>query len=345
MLTKADFRAIMRRQKTLVIDGALATELETRGHDLKHPLWSGKVLRDDPDSIQQVHLDYYLAGADVAITASYQASTDGLKKHLQVDHDEATELIKRSVRLAQRARCQAYQQGRDEEGSKLLIAGSVGPYGAYLSDGSEYRGDYKLTADEYRTFHQPRVKALVDAGVDMLAIETIPSMSETEGILAMLKDDVPDTIAWLSITLRDSEHMSDGTPLTQLVEKTAQSEQIVAIGVNCVPMRMVTASLQHTKSILEDMPSPASNRDASAIATSGYQLPLVCYPNSGETWNAETKLWEGSKSGSKDELTTRVAYWQDAGARLIGGCCRTGPEFVKGVAKALKQQRQQDEGE
>ncbi|KAK4560488.1 AdoMet-homocysteine methyltransferase [Recurvomyces mirabilis] len=345
MLTKADFRAIMRRQKTLVIDGALATELETRGHDLKHPLWSGKVLRDDPDSIQQVHLDYYLAGADIAITASYQASTDGLKKHLKVDHHDATELIKRSVRLAQRARCQAYQQGRDEEGSRLLIAGSVGPYGAYLSDGSEYRGDYILTADEFRTFHYPRVKALVDAGVDILAIETIPSMSETEAILAMLKDDFPDIIAWLSITLRDSEHMSDGTPLTELVEKTAQSEQIIALGVNCVPMRMVTAALQHLKSILEDLPSPVSNGDASVTPTLRIHMPLVCYPNSGEVWNAETKLWEGSKSGSENELATRVGYWQEAGARLMGGCCRTGPAFVEGVATALRDEQQQDDGE
>ncbi|KAK5116005.1 hypothetical protein LTR62_000461 [Meristemomyces frigidus] len=332
MLTRIDFYTLLNRRKTLVIDGALATELETRGHDLNHQLWSGRTLQEDPESIQKVHLDYYLAGADIAITASYQTSTDGLQKYLHVSNDEAISLIQRSVHLAQRARDQAYKQGRDAKTCKLLVAGSVGPYGAFLHDGSEYRGDYSMTTEHYRDFHYPRVKALVDAGVDMLAIETIPSMPEIEAILLMLAKDFPTTIAWLSITLRDSEHLSDGTPIKSVITATAESKQIIAAGVNCIPLRMVTASLQHMKSVLEDLPA-------------AQQMPLLCYPNSGETFHSETNSWEGSGLGSDDELATRVAYWRDAGARLIGGCCRTGPGHVGGIAKTLKEQHAQEQEE
>lgn len=140
MLTKAEFDNILERNTTLIIDGALATELEARGHDLKHPLWSGKILKDNPNSIKSVHLDYFAAGADIAITASYQASTQGLLEHFGMDEHEAQNLIKQSVYLAQQAREETYASGKAPRERRLLVAGSVGPYGAYLNDGSEYTG-------------------------------------------------------------------------------------------------------------------------------------------------------------------------------------------------------------
>ncbi|KAI7360515.1 hypothetical protein KC336_g21971, partial [Hortaea werneckii] len=131
MLPKTDFRALLQQKQSLIIDGALATELEARGHDLNNALWSARLLQKDPGSIQQVHLDYYLAGADIAITASYQASTIGLSEHLGLDECEAAELVKRSVKIAQDARSDAFDQlssvatskATDTE-RKLLVAGS-----------------------------------------------------------------------------------------------------------------------------------------------------------------------------------------------------------------------------
>ncbi|KAK0884781.1 AdoMet-homocysteine methyltransferase [Friedmanniomyces endolithicus] len=318
MLTPDDFRSLLQHRRTLVIDGALATELETKGLDLNHALWSGKALRDNPSTIQEVHLDYYLAGADIAITSSYQASTQGLKDRLGIDEKEAMDLVKTSVKLAQEARREAYKTRKIEEGRKLLVAGSVGPYGAYLSDGSEYRGDYQRTTHEFQAFHRPRIAALVDQGADLLAIETMPSLPEIEAVIALLKSDFPTAIAWISCTLRDAEHLSDRTPMVDVLQLAASSEQIVAFGVNCVPMRLCTAALQNLQ------------------ASPGNALPLLCYPNSGETWDAETKTWRGERGIAESELATRVAYWRVAGAKLIGGCCRAGPRDVAEIARALR---------
>ncbi|KAK1062844.1 AdoMet-homocysteine methyltransferase [Friedmanniomyces endolithicus] len=318
MLTPDDFRSLLQQSGSMVIDGALATELETKGLDLNHPLWSGKALRDKPSTIQEVHLDYYLAGADIAITSSYQASTQGLKDHLSIDEKEAKDLVKTSVKLAQDARREAYETGKIEKEKRLLVAGSVGPYGAYLSDGSEYRGDYQQTVHEFQAFHRPRIAALVDQGADLLAIETMPSLPEIEAVIALLKSDFPTAIAWISCTLRDAEHLSDGTPMVDVLQLAASSEQIVAFGVNCVPMRLCTAALQNLQ------------------ASPGNALPLLCYPNSGETWDAETKTWRGERGIAESELATRVAYWRVAGAKLIGGCCRAGPRDVAEIARALR---------
>ncbi|KAK0835598.1 Vacuolar protein sorting-associated protein 26 [Friedmanniomyces endolithicus] len=324
MLTPKEFRSLLQQRGTLVVDGALATELETKGLDLNHPLWSGKALRDNPTTIQVVHLDYYLAGADIAITSSYQTSTQGLKDHLSIDEKEAMDLVRKSVKLAQEARREAYETGKIEEGRKLLVAGSIGPYGAYLSDGSEYRGDYQRTVHEFQTFHRPRIAALVDQGADLLAIETMPSLPEIEAVIALLKSDFPTAIAWISCTLRDAEHLSDGTRMVDVLRLAAGSEQIVAFGVNCVPMRLCTAALQNLQACLVDLPAPSN------------AFPLLCYPNSGEIWDAETKTWRGERGAAENELATRVAYWRDAGARLIGGCCRAGPKDVAEIARALR---------
>ncbi|KAK5716399.1 AdoMet-homocysteine methyltransferase [Elasticomyces elasticus] len=325
MLTPTTFRELLQQRGTLVLDGALATELEYRGIDINHALWSGKALRDDAKTICEVHKDYYLSGADIAITASYQTSTQGLKDHFNVDEQAAVDLIEQSVVLAQDARRDAYASGKIEDGKKLLVAGSVGPYGAYLADGSEYRGDYQRTAEEFHAFHRPRVTALVDAGVDLLAIETMPSMPEIQALTTMLQAEFPNTVAWISCTLRDAEHLSDGTPMADVLKLVASSEQIVAFGINCIPMRLCTATLLNLQAHLEDLAPPAN------------ELPLLCYPKSGGIWNAETKTWSGAGAANGSELATRVAYWQNAGARLIGGCCRTGPADITAIAAALQQ--------
>jgi homocysteine S-methyltransferase len=311
MLTKDAFTSILNKRGTLVIDGALATELESRGHNLTHPLWSGLVLRDSPESIQQVHLDYYLAGADVAITASYQASSRGLAEHFGLDEDASSELIKRSVKLAQNARDEAYETGIKRQ---LLVAGSVGPFGAYINDGSEYRGDYERTSEEFRAFHRPRIQALVDAGSDFLAIETMPKLEEIIALLDLLRDEFANVICWLTCTLKDDQHLSDGNPLRDLVNVlNRHSERIVAFGINCVPIAIVSTSLQHMQTLT--------------------QLPLACYPNSGEIYEAGTNSWKGTGSQAYN-LESLVHEWQSNGAKLIGGCCRTGPDIIPAIARA-----------
>ncbi|MEZ2387978.1 homocysteine S-methyltransferase [bacterium RCC_150] len=302
----------------LILDGAMATELEARGCDLDDPLWSAKVLLEKPQLIQQVHRDYFDAGAAVAITASYQATPQGFARR-GIDTAAALELVALTVRLADEAR-RGYVAENPNAGP-LLVAGSVGPYGAYLSDGSEYRGDYVLSPEEFADFHRPRIQALVEAGADFLACETLPSFAEAKALLSLVEEF--DVESWFSFTLRDGAHISDRTPLAEVATSFDRHPLVAAVGVNCVPLHLV---------------SPALETLRAATGTA-----LVVYPNSGESYDAVSKTWGpgqdrahglgpgGSRGPSNLEEGSRV--WRELGARLIGGCCRTTPEDIASVAK------------
>lgn len=295
--------AILEKQPFVVLDGAMATELEARGCNLADSLWSAKVLVENPELIREVHLDYYRAGAQVAITASYQATPAGFAAR-GLDEAQSRALIGKSVELARKAR-EAYLAENLHAGT-LLVAGSVGPYGAYLADGSEYRGDYVRSIEEFTAFHRPRVEALLDAGADLLACETLPSFVEIKALAALLAG-YPRARAWFSFTLRDSEHLSDGTPLREVVSALANSPQIVALGINCIALENTTAALKHLQSLTS--------------------LPLVVYPNSGEHYDAVTKTWHHHGEAC-ETLAGYLPQWLEAGARLIGGCCRTTPKDI-----------------
>ena len=296
----------------LILDGALATELETRGCQLADALWSAKVLMENPELIYQVHYDYFVAGARCAITASYQATPQGFAMR-GLSEDESLALIARSVELARRARHDYLAVRPDAK--TLLVAGSVGPYGAFLADGSEYRGDYALPEAEMMAFHRPRVQALLTAGADLLACETLPSFAEAQALVKLLAE-FPDARAWFSFTLRDARHISDGTPLAEVVSWLSQQSQVVALGVNCVALESVTPALQQLQALTDK--------------------PLVVYPNSGEQYDAGSKTWHSAPSGCT--LHDKLAEWQQAGAKLIGGCCRTSPNDIAAIARACQPQ-------
>ncbi|KAF6661498.1 homocysteine S-methyltransferase [Enterobacteriaceae bacterium EKM102V] len=296
----------------LILDGALATELEARGCQLADALWSAKVLMEDPELIYQVHYDYFVAGARCAITASYQATPQGFATR-GLSEEASLALIARSVELAQRARHDYLAVRPDAK--TLLVAGSVGPYGAFLADGSEYRGDYALLEAEMMAFHRPRVQALLAAGADLLACETLPSFAEAQALVKLLAE-FPDARAWFSFTLRDAGHISDGTPLAEVVSWLNQQPQVVALGVNCVALESVTPALQQLQTLTDK--------------------PLVVYPNSGEQYDAGSKTWHSAPSGCT--LHDKLAEWQQAGARLIGGCCRTSPGDIAAIARTCQPQ-------
>ncbi|MCI4010909.1 homocysteine S-methyltransferase [Brevibacterium sp. ZH18] len=286
----------------IIIDGGLGTALESRGIDLSHELWSAALLRDAPETLAEVHADFIRAGARIVTTASYQATPLGFER-ASIPAEEGRRLVERSVVIARRA--------ADSANGRVLIAGSVGPYGAALGDGAEYTGDYHLSDAEFADFHRPRIEALVSAGADLLAIETQPRLPEVR-VLAALADEygIP---AWLSVTLADGGHMADGTPLTDLAEAVAGSAMIRALGVNCVRPSLVLPAL-----------------DALASTT---DRPLIAYPNSGEVYDAATMDWH--EGASFDTSPAALAPWVTAGARLIGGCCRTTPADIDGLARAL----------
>lgn len=302
----------LQQQGTLILDGGLATLLEARGHDLSDHLWSARLLRDDPQAIVAAHTDYLEAGADCIISASYQATVPGFMR-AGLSPEEAVALMQRAVALAREAR-DAFWQNSGPHGARLrpLVAASVGPYGAYLADGSEYTGAYDLDAGALLAFHQERWHLLAEAGPDLMACETIPSGVEAQA-LARLMPETPWMPVWASFSCRDEAHLSDGTPLAQVVGLLAPQEQIVAIGVNCTAPRFIPALIRTVRAVTDK--------------------PVLVYPNSGETYDAVRRLWLGQSE--PQDFGRLSEQWRAAGASLIGGCCRTGPDHVAAIRAHL----------
>ena len=295
------FDRIRAEHRTVVLDGGLATELQRRGADLRDPLWSAKVLVEDPDAIREVHQTYFEAGADVAISASYQATFEGLAGR-GIEHADAARLMRRSVELA-----------REAAGGDRVVAASVGPYGAMLGNGAEYTGDYDKDQDELVEFHVPRIEALAEAGPDVFAVETIPSFVEA-GALVRALEKVPEIAAWVSFSCRDGGHVCDGTPIGSAVEVVAASPSVVAVGVNCT-------SPLHVERLVETISATTDK-------------PVVCYPNRGSFWDPMRKTWtDPPRQDARPPL--RPVAWKEAGATLIGGCCGTTPEDIAAIASAL----------
>ncbi len=291
----------------VVIDGAMSTALEALGCDLNDALWSARLLTDDPDKIRTVHRQYFEAGADVAITASYQASAAGFAKK-GLDETEAARLIGLSVTLAQKAR-DDYLASHAKR--PLLVAGSVGPYGAFLANGAEYTGDYALTPEAFREFHRVRLDALAAAGADLIAVETQPRLDEVAVLLQMLEER--GLSAWVSFTLRDEAHIADGTPIEEAARLCDASPATDAVGLNCVKRELAAGALK---------------RMAAVTAK-----PLLLYPNSGETYDPATKTWHHPVNSPSWAHFTKE--WRHLGVKCLGGCCRTLPADIATIARLL----------
>ena len=301
--------AILDHQSALVIDGALATELERRGYDLKDDLWSAKILLEHPEVIKQLHYDYFRSGADCAITASYQATVEGFTKH-GLNEKEAIALVQKSVKLAMEARDEFWLDKTNRVGrAKPFVAASVGPYGAFLADGSEYRGNYGLTERELMDFHRARMGALIEAGADMLACETIPSLIEAKALAKLLKE-FPHTVAWFSFSARDEKHISEGQAFGDCVRELEDNLQVAAIGINCTSPKYIPSLIYEARKATEK--------------------PVLAYPNSGEIYDATQHHWDGRPV--YESFGEEAKEWYKAGARLIGGCCRTTPEDIRVIA-------------
>ncbi|MBQ0852606.1 homocysteine S-methyltransferase [Streptomyces sp. BH-SS-21] len=290
---------------TVVLDGGLSNQLRAGGHDLSDELWSARLLMEQPEAITEAHLAYFEAGADVAITSSYQATFEGFARR-GVSRERAGELLALSVGLAREA---ARRAGAKGVRGPLWVAASVGPYGAMLADGSEYRGRYGLSVGELERFHRPRVEVLAEARPDVLALETVPDVDEARALVRAVRGlGVP---SWLSYSVAGGRTRA-GQSLEEAFAVAADADEVIAVGVNCCAPEDVDAAV------------------ATAVRVTG--KPVVVYPNSGETWDAGVRGWSGRSTFSPE----RVVGWERAGARLIGGCCRVGPGAVSRIAQALR---------
>ena len=301
MLSLKLLEPFLEQQGFVMLDGALATELERHGADLSHELWSAKMLIEAPEMIQQVSHDYLVAGADIIATATYQASFEGFEK-VGISRAMASNLMQLSVDLAVLAR-EAFWSSYENHLGRLrpLVAASIGPYGACLANGSEYHGNYDLDKKALIEFHRPRMAELAHSDADLLAFETIPSKLEAEALIELLAE-FPQRKAWLSFSCKDEQHVCHGEPFADCAALAETSDQIIAVGINCTPPQYLVPLLESAQPL---------------------NKPLIVYPNSGETWVADENRW----SGTACEAQAATA-WYDAGARVIGGCCRTRPDDI-----------------
>jgi len=295
----------------LLLDGGLSNELERQGCDLNQKLWSAKLLEANPDAIVLAHLAYLESGAQCIITSSYQATIPGFMA-IGYDKSTASELIIKSVQLAEEARSR-YMLSHPHQ-SKPLIAASIGPYGAYLADGSEYRGDYNISDQELADFHEPRINLLDNSTADILACETIPSFQEASVLAAILKNK--NKPAWISFSCKDGKHISDGTPIEKCAAFFARHPTVFAMGVNCTSPHYISELIQ-------------------SIKIKSGDKKIVVYPNSGAVYHAESKTWSGLSDLSSCEVM--VKEWMSLGADIIGGCCGIGPEQIKAMGKIIYQ--------
>ena len=302
------FRDALRHGHPIILDGGLATQLEAQGADLSDSLWSARLLIEEPDAIVAAHLAFYRAGGTVATTASYQATFEGFAKR-GLDRATAEGLLHRSVELAERAKARALDEGA---AGPLFVAASIGPYGAMLADGSEYRGNYGLSVAALADFHRDRLRVLAGTGADVLAVETIPELEEAEAVAGLL-GELPGTAGWISFSCADGARLRSGAHIEEAIEAVRDAPGVVAVGVNCT-------APEHVDELIGRIRATTS-------------LPVAVYPNSGEGWDAGARCWTGAPDGRVDG--DAAARWSAAGASLVGGCCRVSPSQIEAMAAAL----------
>ena len=308
---KTDLNEILRQNRIMIIDGSMSTALEALGADLNNTLWTASVLKDQPDLVRRVHYDYFRAGADCGITCSYQATIPGLMENGST-REEAEALIARSVTLFLEAREEWWKEEGEKEGRAwpLCLAG-IGPYGAYLADGSEYRGNYGVSDETLIEFHRRRMEILHEAGADVLLIETQPSLRE-----ALLEADIAEELGadyWISFSCRDGKHINEGNPIRECAEVLSGGHpHLKMIGVNCTKP-------EYIESLIRELKSSTS-------------LPVAVYPNSGEVYDPVTKTWHGE--GVDKNFGDYAFAYMKAGADAVGGCCTTVDYHIRQTVEA-----------
>jgi homocysteine S-methyltransferase len=299
-------------QGVMVLDGGLATALEARGCDLDDDLWSAKVLLEAPDVIRQVHRDFLAAGANCIATTTYQATIPGFRKRGLTER-EGVELLRQSVRLAVEARDEFWSEPGNHRGRlRPIVAASIGPYGAYLADGSEYTGDYDIDEDELYTFHLKRWHVLAESEADLIACETIPSRSEARMLLRLLRN-TPGRWIWISFSCGDGTHVSDGSDLADAARECDAEPGVAAVGINCTSPDLISSLIREIRTATDK--------------------PVIVYPNSGEGYDAAAKSWVGAPRAI--DWRQASLQWTEEGAMAVGGCCRVSPEEIATIRQAL----------
>ena len=294
----------LKDQNYLLLDGGLATELEKIGCNLDHPLWSAKVLIEAPDLIKNVNRSYLEAGSDIIATASYQLSYEGAR-NVGISSSEATVLLHKSVAIGFEA-IEAHIEAGQNMVSPPFLAASMGPFGAFLANGSEYTGKYAVTKNKLWDFHKKRWDIFARTRVDMIAFETIPNIYEAE-IIRRLCEEFPEKPIWVSFCTKDATQLSDGSAITEVASFFGDLDHVLGIGINCTAPSNVLPLIEAIKPVIGEK-------------------EILVYPNSGELYDVDQRCWIGEKDPG--DYANNSIRWFEAGANILGGCCRTSPEHI-----------------
>lgn len=315
------FAPWLRDERIVILDGGLGTELERRGHRDLGRLWSSALVDSNPDAVREVHRDYLEAGADVIATATFQAAVPTLLE-CGYSRSAGERLLRHAVALAVGERDAFVKRFTGADGGNRrpvgrragmpLVAASIGPFGTHLADGSEYTGGYDLSVDQIIDFQRDRWQVLADTDADLIACETVPSIADVMALSSLLRE-TPDRWAWISVVCRDADHLADGTPLEQALECLRDAPNLAAVGVNCIPPNLAVAAIETLRSLTS--------------------LPIAVYPNASNAWDMETRRPVDQLSAA--EFAKAARTWKSCGAQIIGGCCRTTPEYVRAIRAVL----------
>ncbi|WP_414043958.1 homocysteine S-methyltransferase [Macrococcus sp. EM39E] len=288
------------KQDVTILDGGFGTTVEQFGYDVNHALWSSNLIKEHPEGVYEVHKAFVDNGAEVILTNTYQASVQSFR-NIGLSDEEAKGYLEIAVALAKKA-------ANDD----VIVAGSLGSYGAMLGNGSEYTGDYNVTEADYIEYHKERLDILIEAGVSVFAFETIPNIEELKAVKTLLVD-YPNIEAWISVTLKDSIHLSDGTALLDVIELVNDIPNVYAFGVNCTSVKVIDGAVD--------------------VLVEKSEKPIILYPNGGRKYDAVKKAWIDQEDASLIEAAVK---WKDKGVKIIGGCCQVGPEEIGSLVKAVK---------
>ncbi|ULG74649.1 homocysteine S-methyltransferase [Macrococcus brunensis] len=286
-------------QEIILLDGGFGTTVEQFGYDVNHPLWSSNLIESNPEAVYQVHQAFVDAGAEIILTNTYQAAIQSFI-NMGLNYQDARNYLKKAVEIARRAAKE-----------NTIIAGSLGPYGAMLGNGAEYTGDYIISEQDYIDYHKERLDILIEAGISVFAFETIPNLEEIKAVKKLL-EEYEEIEAWLSVTLNDSTHLSDGTQLDEVIETVNAIPNVLAFGINCTSIKVIDEAV--------DKLIKQSSKD------------IILYPNGGRKYDASNKVWIGDEEQSLLEAAVR---WKDKGVKFIGGCCQVGPDDIKELKASL----------
>lgn len=289
-----------------LIDGPTGTELERRGYHMQIPLWSASVLEKDPDLITSIHRDYLSAGATIVTANTFRTNPETLRSADRPISDAHT-LTQAAIQIARNA-----LHSVEKSTQTVRVAGSHAPVGDCYTP-----GDHR-SVDIIRKDAELHCAWMVEAGCDLLLLETMNSLVEAE-LCAMVAQEHDTPFIVSLVTDRTGTRLLDGTDLWLAVNRLMRYEP-EAILTNCASPQATLESVR----TLSDM-----------LTNAGVEIGFGGYPNSGDP--DPVLGWECVRDVEPAEFDDVIRQILDTGARYVGSCCGTTPAETARIAGLVAQ--------